>query len=316
MKGSISELAAKISRFQNILILTHQNPDGDTLGSATALYYGLKQKGKNAMVLCSDPFPQKFGYLFREFQEDEFDQDCVISVDVADPKLLGKKLMCFADSIDICIDHHGTNSMAAKDSYIDAQAAATCEIIFDLLKEMEVVFTPVMANSLYTGICTDTGCFKFSNTTARTHRIAAELIEFGCEYQEINTALFDTKSRARLEVERAALDSMEFYLGGRVAMMTLSQQTVQKTGATGEELDGVAGIPRQIEGVEIGITLREREEGGYRVSVRTCQYVDAAKLCGRLGGGGHKRAAGCTVSADLEETKKQLLEAINAMFEE
>lgn len=316
MKGSLSEAALKLKGLENILILTHKSPDGDAMGSSTALYYGLKQMGKRVTVRCSDPIPKKFGYLFGEFEEDAFEPEAVVTVDVADPNRLGDSLLEYADRVNVCIDHHITNGMSADCLYVDETAAATCEIIYDLLKELGIDLTKAMMNSLYTGVCTDTGCFKFSNTTAKTHRIAAELIAGGCDYQEINTALFDTKSRKRLELERVALDSMEFYFEDRMAVVILTKEILERVAADSEEVGGIVSIPRQVEGVDIGVVIREEADGKYKISIRTSKRVNAAQICEKFGGGGHLRAAGCTISSDLEGTKKALFDAVEQMMAE
>lgn len=309
MEVSLEVIGQKLKERQNILILTHQNPDGDTLGSGMALYYALKQMGKRACLLCSDPFPQKFGYLFTEYQQEEIHPDLVVSVDVADTKLLGKVSGCYADQIEICIDHHISNRIEAPMRYIDAKAAATCEIVYQLIQVLGETITKEIANCLYTGIITDTGCFKFSNTTPRTHQIAAALMELQCDFESINRKLFDTKTRGQIEVERTVLDSMEFYQENRIALVVVPQKLVQETKIDSADLDGIASIPRQIEGVEVGITLKERPEGGYKASVRTCLYADASAICGKLGGGGHVRAAGCAINRPLEEAKQLILDA-------
>ena len=315
MIASLPQIAQKLKEHQAIFILCHQNPDGDTLGSGFALSNALRQMGKQTKVLCSDEVPKKFAYLTEEYTEQDFEPDLVVSVDVADPQLLGKKLEAYKAGVDICIDHHKINKMTAALSFIEETAAAACEIMVALLKELPVRFTKQIADCLYTGLCTDTGCFKFSNTTPRTHRLAAEMMEYGCDYERINRELFDTKTRGRIQVERAVLDSMEFYCGGQVALIVISQALLQSSGMDSSELDGVSAIPRQIEGVEVGVTMRERPEGGYKVSLRTCQSVDAAMVCAALGGGGHARAAGCAINRDLETAKQLLLEQIAPILE-
>lgn len=316
MTEDLQKIAAKLKEKKRILIITHQNPDGDTLGSGMGLYYALRQFGKRANVICSDPFPRKFSYLFQGFEEDEFEPDCIVTVDVASAQLLGNYLEHFQDQIDICIDHHRSNTMEAEAIYIDSKAAATCEIIYKLVLELGAEISPLLANCLYTGISTDTGCFKFSNTTAETHRIAAELFERGCAYEQINRGLFDTKSKSRIVVEKEVLETMEFYCEHRVAMIVITQEMIRNSQIDTADLDGVAAIPRQIEGVEVGVTMRERLEGGYKVSLRTCQFVDAAAVCSRLGGGGHIRAAGCVIDQPLEQAKKTLLDVIIPCLEQ
>lgn len=309
MNYSLQEIAQKLSEKNSVLLLTHKNPDGDTLGSGTALCRALSQMGKQVVMRCSDAISPKFEYLLEEFpkQPENFSPDCIVSVDIADPQLLGESLFCYADQIDICIDHHKLNRMTAQMSYIDVTAAATCEIIYELLLELNSSISPIIADCLYTGLCTDTGCFKFANVTAKTHRIAADLIDFGCHYARINRELFDVKSRARIQVERQVLEQIEFYAENRIAFIVISQKMILESGIDPADLDGVSGIPRQIQGVEIGVTMKERPEGGYRVSLRTAAQVDASQICARFGGGGHARAAGCVIDDNLENSRKKLL---------
>ncbi len=318
MESCLEAIAQQLTQSDQILIISHKNPDGDTLGSAGGLFYALKQLGKQAAIICSDPIPKRFLYLFEEAQQFvlDFKPQLIVSVDVADVTLLGPKTQEFANRIDICIDHHKSNGVIAKQSYIEVEAAATCEIIYLLLKQMSVQIDRKIANCLYTGICTDTGCFKFSNTTPRTHRIAAALFESGCEYEQINRRLFDIKSMEYMMVKRDALEHLEFYYDKRVALIVISQALLQKIQVDVAELDGISAIPRQIEGVDIGIILKERPEGGYKVSIRTGATVDASELCKQLGGGGHARAAGCAIDADLETTKNKLLKVIQPIFQE
>lgn len=315
MDRSLAEIIKELRAHEKIFILTHQSPDGDTLGSAFSLCYALKQEKKQVKVLCSDPFPNKFGYLLAEYEDEDFIPDLIVSVDVADVKLLGDKTGIYADQIQICMDHHCSNRLdTVPMRYVDGKAAAACEVIYQLLCEMGSTITPLIADCLYTGIATDTGCFKFSNTTGRTHRIAAELMELGCHFETINRELFDTKSKARIEVERAVLSSMEFYFDNQVSMVAVPQKLLQESHMDPSDLDGIASLPRQIEGVEVGVTIKERPEGGYKVSVRTGKFADASEICGRLGGGGHMRAAGCFIQEDLETAKKLLVEAIRPVF--
>lgn len=311
MEATLQQAAEILRNRERVLILTHRSPDGDTIGSAFALQYGLQQLGKRAWVRCCDPLPEKFLYFVQEAEE--ADPDCVVSVDVADPALLGE-LRHWYERLDLCVDHHKINRMDEVTRWVDPTASATCELILALLDALAVRLDSRMANALYTGICTDTGCFQFSNTTPRTHRIAAELMEAGAEAETINRKMFGTKSKSRVMVERHVLDTMEFAYQDRVALAVISQKLVEETGIAPDDLDGVAAIPRQIEGVDVGITLREREDGSYKVSVRTVAQVDAAAFCARFQGGGHARAAGCAIVASLDEVKQQLLEALGDLL--
>ena len=190
---------------------------------------------------------------------------------------------------------------------LEPEAAATAEIIYLLLCRMEVEFTPVMADCLYTGVSTDTGCFKFANTTPRTHHIAAELMERGAHFVQLNELLFESKSQRRLAIEQTALSHLEYHFDGRCALMYVSRDEILATGADSNDLEGITSIPRMIEGVVVGVTMRQLESGSYKVSVRTAGEIDACKICAALGGGGHMRAAGCEFFGNLENAKAAVL---------
>lgn len=297
----------------NILILTHMSPDGDTLGSGYALLRGLHQLGKKAQVLCGDTIPKKYAYLKEDTREDAFEPQFVVSVDVADEKLLGDDLReRFGGKVDLCLDHHLSNTRYAENVYMEV-CAATCEVIYAVLKEMGVHFDKGIADCLYTGLSTDTGCFRYSNVTARTHRIAAELLELGAEADEINRVMFETKTKEYVKLQAEVLSSIEMYLDGKCAFVLLTQKMLKDSGCSETDCDGVSSIPRKIEGVLAGVTVREKADGSYKVSLRTYAPVDASKICKKMGGGGHERAAGCALDGTKYEAEKQkLLQLIEA----
>lgn len=305
---TIQQAAEMLAQWQDVLILSHQNPDGDTIGTALALYYAYRSMGVRARVECSDEFPHKYAYLTNTYDDQPFEPQHIVAVDVADAKLLGEKLQHYLPRIEVCIDHHPTNTGFAQHSLVVPTAAATAEVMMQVLEQMKVQITPLIASALYTGICTDTGCFRYSNTTADTHRAAARLIELGAPAERINRVMFETKSLPRITLEAQAMNTLTFHEGGKVAVMHVTRRMVAETGAAEGDLDGVSSIPRQIEGVEIGVTLREREDG-YKVSMRTTEYIDASQVCATLGGGGHARAAGCLIQAPLEEARRIVVEA-------
>lgn len=294
----------------DILIISHMSPDGDTLGAAFALYNGLTSLGKRAKIRCSDELPERFSYLYEGYQDSEFAERYIVCVDVAAIQLFGKKLDCYASKVDLCIDHHPSNELYAKKTYLASHAAAACELIYEVLILLDIKITKQIADCLYTGIATDSGCFKYSNTTANTHVVAAHLFDCGAEYEEINRFLFDTKSKSRIRVEQHVLNTMEFFYEDRVALIAITRQTVEETAADESELDGVSALPRMIEGVIIGITIREKTPDSHKVSIRTNKEVDASEICQIFGGGGHKRAAGCLINENYETTKKLLIEAV------
>ena len=306
---SLAAAAEQLRAADRIAILTHQFPDGDTLGSAFALCRALRTLGKEARVLCSDPLPEKYDYMWEALAVQDFVPDFVCAVDVADAKLLGENLASFADKVALCIDHHATHREYAERLLLNADYAATAMIMVELLDELGVAIDTPMADCLFTGIATDTGCFKYSNVTPLTHRMAARLMECGAHAEAINRAMFDIKSRARLSLEQMALNSITYHYQERVAVMLITEEMMKQSGAAEDDMEGLSPLPRQIEGVWVGFTLRQKADGNYKVSARTGNHADASVICGLLGGGGHARAAGCTLSGSVDEIVDCLLDA-------
>ncbi len=310
MRIDRQETARLLNEKDNILILCHKHPDGDTLGSATALAHILKKAGKTLRIECSDPIPKDFGFMFEGLDAPEFEPEYVVSIDVADIKLLGAELEGrYGGRIDLCIDHHSSNMLYADKVWLEGDSASTAEMMYMLLDDMEADITPLVASCLFTGVSTDTGCFRFSNTSVRTFEIAARLADLGADTYNIIQVFFETKSKSYAALERLALDSMRFYFSDRCAVICVTQDMYKKTGSDESETDRLANLPRQVEGVLVGITLRELKDGSYKASVRTHGDIDASAICKRLGGGGHIGASGCT----LYGTKQQ---AINALLKE
>ena len=300
------EAASLLWSGNKILILAHINPDGDTLGSAFALCRALAGAGKKARVECDDVLPSKYSFMWSGLEEETFDPEFTVCVDIAGEELLGRLKKY---KIDLCIDHHKSNSIRADHTLIDDGAAATAEIVYGLLKLAGAEIIKEIADCLYTGVATDTGCFRYSNVTARTHRITAELLERGADGAEINRVMFDTKSRGYVELERMALDSLRMYYGGRCAVITITLDMLRQSGMDESGCEGISSLPRQIEGVMIGITVTQRADGSCKASVRTHEPIDASELCAALGGGGHARAAGCRVACgSVSEAVFKLLE--------
>ncbi len=313
---SRGEACEFLTSHDNYVILLHAQPDGDTIGSGYALAYALKKMGKKVRVLCSDPIPPKFTYISNSLKVEEFPEETVVAVDVASPKLLGSYEAEYGKRVDLCIDHHISNLKYADNLLLDADASANCEIIYKVIKELGVEFCKHIIDGLYTGIVTDNGCFKYSNTTVETHLIAAELMKMGVDYAEINRIMFDTKSRARVKIEGMAMDGIEYYFGGRVAVITVTRKMIEETGCDDGDLDGINTLSRMIEGVMVGVTIREKKDGKYKISLRTNAPIDATAICAEFGGGGHPRAAGCEFSCTLEQVKQRLNVVIKEALEE
>ena len=212
--------------------------------------------------------------------------------------------------MNLCIDHHGSNAAYAYGTYLDADAAACCEILTELIPMMGVTIDPHMADCLYTGIATDTGCFRFASTRAKTHAAAATLMEAGANVEELNSILFESKSRARVEVERMALESLEYYFENRCAMVCLTKEQIAASGVPAAELEDITSLPLGIEGVQVGLTLRQQPLGSYKISVRTVRGIAANEIVTCLGGGGHGRAAGCEIEGMQENVKAAILREV------
>ncbi len=306
---NVQQMAQRLRSSDNILILCHKNPDGDTIGSGSALYYALKELDKNAAVLCSDEIPSRYAFTNARQFRGEFEPETIVAVDVASVQLFGENndLPRYSRHVDLCIDHHAGNSGFADFTLVDSTAAAAAELLYQVIVAMDVPVTPHIADCLYTGVATDTGCFRFSSTTANTHLTAAKLIEAGCHVEELNTLLFDTKPRARMEAERIARNHLEYHLEGRCALIYLTRDEIRQSGVDPADLEELTSLPVSIEGVKVGITLRQQPGGSYRISVRTAKGVDACAIARRLGGGGHNRAAGCELLGNLENAKNAIL---------
>ncbi len=311
MEITVREAARELLRRNHITILCHQKPDGDTLGSGFALWHTLTAMGRNARVLCSDGLPENYAFLAPGYVPADFKEEYVVAVDVADPVLLGDLREQYEGKVDLCIDHHPSNARYAARLLLDDRAAAAAEIIWLLLREMgaEIPGAGRAARCIYTGIATDTGCFRFSNTTPRSLRIVAEMIEDGLDTQPVNAAMFESKSRSRVELEAAVLSGIRYYYQGHCAVITVTRQLQERLGVDDYQLEGLASIPREIEGVWVGVTIREKD-GCCRISLRSTEEADSSAICAAFGGGGHLRAAGCTIQGSPEEARELLLDQI------
>lgn len=305
-----TEFCAFLCSHDNFVILTHRRPDGDTIGSASALCLGLRALGKTAYVLSNEQFTPRFAaYLDGLVCTQLPEQATVISADIASEGLFSFDALRLQLAPVCAVDHHGRNTLTCP-KLVEADKAACGEIIYAILRELGVVITSRMAECLYTAIATDTGCFKFSNTTANTHTTAAALIAAGAKVYPINKVFFDTKSFARLKLEARLTETMEFYAGGTVGVCAMPKSLLQELHVTEDEIDSISGFARMIEGVKIGIMIREVEDGMGKLSLRTEAPYDASGLCQQLGGGGHAAAAGATVPGGIAGAKAAILRVL------
>ena len=308
---TVQQAAEFLRAHDNYLILTHKRPDGDTIGCAAALCRGLRALGKTAHVCPGAGETHLFTpYLEGLLAPEGYGPDTVVSVDVAARSLFTDAGRPWLErGIDLAVDHHPSQEFFAARTCLDAGRAACGEIVLDILKELGPV-TADMAVPLYVAIATDTGCFQYGNTTAASHRAAAELIDTGLDLFPLNKRHFRTKSWARLQVERLITERMHRYENGKIAVAPVSLSLLDEAGATEEDMEDIAAFLGQIEGVETSVTIREQAGGSCKLSVRTSGGLNATKVCALLGGGGHAAAAGCTVDVGLKEAEEQILAAI------
>ena len=306
---NISDVAARLRSMDRVLILTHVRPDGDTIGSAAALCRALRDLGKEAHLLYNPEITATYEPYAREYWAPEgWEPAFVVSTDVAVPGLLTDNAAPYAGRIDLAIDHHPSHSYFAAESYVDASAAACGEILWQVIRELTPI-TPAIALPLYVAIATDCGCFVYSNTTPRTHRIAAELMDL-IDVSAVNKSLFRTKSKVRLAMESRMVADMELYDNDRVVVMTIPLCLRREMHATEADIEELSSLAALVEGTDCAITLRELRPGTIKISLRTGPRVNATEVCAKLGGGGHRAAAGATVDGTMDEVKLAVLRAV------
>ena len=272
-----SEAESFLRNCRDAVIITHQNPDGDCIGAGFGLKDILEQLGIRSRVICHDEFPSpRYDFITSVGQGEDFEPQTIIAVDVADVKLMGKYADIYGDKVQLCIDHHISNKNYAEKTLLRGNATAACEVIYDLAEYMGVKITKHCATCLYTGIATDSGCFKYDCTTPRAHEIAA---------------------------------LMETYLGGRLNIIAVTKEIADAMGVSMDELEGFAPMTIQLEQSEVGIFIRQRDND-YKCSFRSANDVNVSEICQSLGGGGHAKAAGCSMTGELEEIKKSLVETV------
>lgn len=304
---TVQETASYLRTLDDVLLLTHVRPDGDTVGSAAALCRALRDMGKTAYLLPNPEITATYEpYAVPYWAPEGFAPAHVVSVDIAALNLLPDNAAVYAPRIELAIDHHGSHGFFAARTCLDADAAACGEIVHDIIALLTAV-TPDIALPLYVAIATDTGCFVYSNTTARTHRIAAALLDTGIDAAPVNKALFRTKSRTRLAMESRMTADMTLFDHDRVVVMTIPLSLRQELHATEADIEELSSLAALVEGSDCGVTLRELRPGVVKISLRTGPRVDASAVCQRLGGGGHKAAAGATVNGTMDEVRAAVL---------
>lgn len=306
---SAKEVAEKLCNADTCLILFHVHPDGDAMGSAFALKKMLEEIGKNAYCICDGDIPERLKFIVsgqesvrRESIPEGFSPDIIVSVDTASPSQLGGLYEVYQDKIDIMIDHHKMGTTYA-DYYVDCEMSACGEVLYSVFENMASITNreiPFDVKYLaYTAISSDTGCFRYNNVKSSTFSLAAELLESGVPTADINHKLFGIKSLKQMQVEHAGFERMNFYSDGKIAVITFPYDLKKQYGAEDENLETLIDVARCIKGVEVAAVVKQpTEDKRYRVSLRSSTDFDVSRVCSLYGGGGHERAAGCTLICD------------------
>jgi bifunctional oligoribonuclease and PAP phosphatase NrnA len=312
--NSLHEISSLIQTGKHILLTSHILPDGDSIGSLLGLGLALKRTGYRITLFSSDRVPDRYSFLegagqIITGQLPDRDYDLVITLDCSDQNRI-KPVWDMVKGLDIInIDHHPTNNRFGKLNYVDSRAAATGEIVFQLLKVMGLSPNRTEAEALYVAISTDTGSFKFESTTADTHLVAAQLLEAGVSLPSITPKVFDIRSKTAVCILKEGLNVLKFSEDGKIAWIALTEKEMNQCSARDEDLDGLVNFARNVEGVEVGMLFREKNDGTVKVGFRA-QSIDVGRLAARLGGGGHARAAGCSLEMKLGEAVSVVMEAI------
>lgn len=321
---SFEALCERLEVAQNTLVLFHRNPDADAVGSAFALKRVLEDLGSQVYCVCSNEIPARLQFLTDDRQDsvlpesipEDFEIERIISVDSASPTQLGELWELYGEHIDMMIDHHSSGTPYAN-YYILPDAAATGEIMFDIVKhlatEEKITITDEICTDLYAAISSDTGGFRYSNVTSETHMRAAELIASGIDCAEINHRLFECKTIGQLRAQAAGISNLHLFADGKIAIVTFPYALKAALGLADEDLEVLIDVARSLLGVEVAVAIRQPgTEGVFRVSTRSNGTYDVSALCAKLGGGGHVKAAGCTVTAaDMDEAMNKIVHAIN-----
>lgn len=313
--NNLLEIADRLRKSKKAVISGHTMPDGDSIGSVLAMSLLLTEIGVENQVTSYDSIPAMYRFLpgvekAIPFDHLRDDYDTAVILDCTDLNRLGDGLDKALAQIPmiINIDHHVSNQEFGHLNYVDSGAAATGEIVFELIEKMGVPLNREMAVNLYTALVMDTGSFMFDNTTDRTHAITAELFKSGIDAAQINNNLFENKDIVQLKLLGYGLTRLKTTADGRIAWVTIPLEAIRELGAQDEHADGIINYPRMINGVEVGLLFREISPGKFKVGFRSKKQVDVNKLAAVFGGGGHPRASGCIIEGTIEEIEKRVIE--------
>ena len=306
-----NETADFLLNNDNYAILTHRRPDGDTIGSSAALCRILRKMGKTAHVVRNAEVTDRFSWLHEGLtKETAAESDTIITVDVASPGMLPRDFEQYLDRIALRIDHHASATSFTEQELVDAGSGACAEIIFDLMEHLWVEMDAQIANAIYVGTSTDTGCFRFANTTSHTFITAAACAAAGAKIYQLNQELFETNTLGRLKIQGWIVENMKVFSDGKLAVIAIPKGVEEAIGVTEDDMDNISSFPRTVAGVCMAATLRETKDGDVKLSVRAIPGYDATCVAGAFGGGGHKGAAGATLKMSLKEAAEAVEKAM------
>lgn len=326
---TLTDTATRLPAGLPTLILFHRHPDGDAIGAGFGLKLILEAMGCTALCVCEDEIPERLRFLTEGMQDSvlkenlpaDFVPTQIISVDTASPAQAGVLYPDYEGRFDLMIDHHAKGEMYA-DGYIDGSASSAGELIYRLSRELMrmgrlTAIPEGVDRLLYAAVSSDTGCFRYSNASPETHRAAAALLEAGFDSADLNHRLFGVKSYKLLQAEKVGFDRLKLYADGRLGIVDMPYAVMEQYGFTDEHLGTLVDVARGLQGVQVAVAIRQpKAEGVYRVSMRSSCEVDVAAVCAEFGGGGHIKAAGCTVSCEggIEAVVEMIAEAVTAVL--
>lgn len=311
---TLDDIIEKINQAETIAILTHENPDGDAMGSSLAMYHALKSYGKNPDIIIPE-FSKTFkclpGIEELKSQTDIEHYDLAIALDCATVKMLNGFASYFENAkTKVCIDHHATNTMFGDYNYVNPDAPACSQILLVILEYFGIEITKDIGSCILAGIITDTGGFKYQGVTAETFEFVAWLLNKGVNVSKVYHQVLQVKTKANFELHRIANNRIEFLEDGKIAYTYITEEDEQNVHAENGDHEGIVEIGRDVEGVEVSIFIRQTSKG-YRVSLRSNEYVNVSDACSVFGGGGHPRAAGCTIQGNtIEQVKDKVVREV------
>lgn len=314
---TLDRILEEINKAEKIVILTHESPDGDAIGSSLAMSLALKGLGKNPDVIIPE-YSRLFQFLpdadnIKESSDIER-YDLAISLDCADLKRLVKNGYFENAKTKIVIDHHGSNKMYGDLNFVNPVSPACCEILAEIFQYLDIEITKEIGICILTGIITDTGGFRYSGVTAETFEFTAELLQKGINVSDIYKRVLQTKTKANFELVKRALDRMEFLEDGKVTFTYITNKDTEEVQAEPGDHEGLVELGRDVEGVELSIFIRQKDENSYKVSMRSNDYINVSDVCLMFGGGGHPRAAGALVEGTIQEVKQKLLAEVRKVL--